>query len=250
MKRRIFRIKLRIRRFARRHPWLTFTVRSFMIFSAAFGGAYGFISGSRVEGSGYDPHAFAIGASFLFALACLGLATLSFRLRWVRQKMQQAGAAQRSAGRPQLGTAGGRAARPQPVRIAGRPDRAARRRRPHHLRQRRLLRTGANCRAKNWSAAVLRSTCWSRATPRSRPTAHGSTTRRSRPRSARAGSPGAKAWSAAMPAGPRRCRASAATSPTAPRPSARSARPAITPTPPTAPSRASSRWPPTKSARR
>jgi PAS domain S-box-containing protein len=89
MKRRIFRIKLSIRRFARRHPWLTFAFRSFMIFSAAFGGAYGFISGSRVEGSGYDPHAFAIGASFLFALACLGLATLSFRLRWVRQTMRK-----------------------------------------------------------------------------------------------------------------------------------------------------------------
>ena len=89
MKRRIFRIKLSIRRFARRHPWLTFTVRSFMIFSAAFGGAYGFISGSRVEGSGYDPHAFAIGASFLFALACVALATLSFRLRWVRQTMRK-----------------------------------------------------------------------------------------------------------------------------------------------------------------
>jgi PAS domain S-box-containing protein len=89
MKRRIFRIKLHMRRFARRHPWLTLTVRSFMIFSAAFGGAYGFISGSRVEGSGYDPHAFAIGASFLFALACLALATLSFRLRWVRQTMRK-----------------------------------------------------------------------------------------------------------------------------------------------------------------
>jgi PAS domain S-box-containing protein len=89
MKRRIYRIKLSIRRFARRHPWLTFIFRSFMIFSGAFGGAYGFISGSRVEGSGYDPHAFAIGASFLFALACVGLATLSFRLRWVRQTMRK-----------------------------------------------------------------------------------------------------------------------------------------------------------------
>ena len=89
MKRLIFRTKIRIRRFARRHPWLTFTVRSTMIFSAAFGGAYGFISGSRVEGSGYDPHAFAIGASFLFALACVALAALSFRLRWVKQKMRK-----------------------------------------------------------------------------------------------------------------------------------------------------------------
>ena len=89
MKRRIFRTKIRLRRFARRHPWLIFSVRSFMIFSAAFGGAYGFIAGSRSKGSGYDPHAFAIGASFLFALACVALATLSFRLRWMQQKMRK-----------------------------------------------------------------------------------------------------------------------------------------------------------------
>jgi PAS domain S-box-containing protein len=86
---RIFRIKIRIRRFERRHPWFVFTIRSFMIFSAAFGGAYGFISGSRSENSGYDPHAFAIGASFLFAIACVGLATLSFRLRWMNQKFRK-----------------------------------------------------------------------------------------------------------------------------------------------------------------
>ena len=86
---RAFRIKLRIRRFGRRHPWLTFTVRSFMIFSAAFGGAYGFIAGSRSDNSGYDPHAFAIGASFLFAIACVALATLSFRLRWMRKKVRK-----------------------------------------------------------------------------------------------------------------------------------------------------------------
>src|SRR5256886_4628011 len=86
---RAFRIKLRIRRFARRHYWLTFTVRSFIIFSAAFGGCYGFIAGSRSENSGYDPHAFAIGASFLFALACVGLAAMSFRLRWMRKKLRK-----------------------------------------------------------------------------------------------------------------------------------------------------------------
>src|SRR5580692_381065 len=86
---RTFRIKIRIRRFTRRYPWLTFALRSFMIFSAAFGGAYGFISGSRSEHSGYDPNTFAIGASFLFALACLALATLSFRLRWMRKKIRK-----------------------------------------------------------------------------------------------------------------------------------------------------------------
>src|SRR4030081_880742 len=86
---RVFRIKLHMRRFSRRHSWFTFTVRSFMIFSVAFGGAYGFISGSRSEDSGYDPHAFAIGASFLFALACVALATLSMRLRWMRKRMRK-----------------------------------------------------------------------------------------------------------------------------------------------------------------
>src|SRR5207302_4355048 len=72
----------------RRHPWLIIAVRSFMIFSAAFGGAYGFITGSRSEGSGYNAHAFAIGASFLFAVACVALATVSMRLRFLRKKLR------------------------------------------------------------------------------------------------------------------------------------------------------------------
>jgi PAS domain S-box-containing protein len=83
------RIKLGIRRLARRHPLITSVVRSFMIFSATFGGAYGFISGSRSEHSGYDANAFAIGASFLFALACLALATLSIRLRFLNRRLRK-----------------------------------------------------------------------------------------------------------------------------------------------------------------
>jgi PAS domain S-box-containing protein len=86
---RVFRIKTRIRHFTRHHPWVSFAIRSFMIFSAAFGGAYGFIAGSRSEDSGYDPHAFAIGASFLFAVACVALATLSIRLRWMRRRLRK-----------------------------------------------------------------------------------------------------------------------------------------------------------------
>src|SRR5229473_3782507 len=86
---RVVRIKLRMRRFTRRHRWLTGAIRSFMIFSAAFGGSYGFITGSRSENSGYDPHTFAIGASFLFALACVALATLSIRLRWMRHRLRK-----------------------------------------------------------------------------------------------------------------------------------------------------------------
>jgi PAS domain S-box-containing protein len=85
---RTFRIKVRMRRFRRQYPKLAFAIRSFMIFSATFGGAYGFVSGSRSGNSGYDPNTFAIGASFLFALACLGLATLSMRLRFVNKRMR------------------------------------------------------------------------------------------------------------------------------------------------------------------
>src|SRR3954451_347254 len=86
---RVFRIRTRIRRFARHYPRTGFAIRSLVIFSAAFGGAYGFIAGSRSEGSGYNPHAFAIGASLLFALACVALATLSVRLRWIRKRMRK-----------------------------------------------------------------------------------------------------------------------------------------------------------------
>ena len=82
-------IKLRMRRFSRRHPWIVYSVRSVMVFSATFGGAYGFIAGSRSENSGYDPNTFAIGASFLFALACLALALLSMRLRFIKQKLRK-----------------------------------------------------------------------------------------------------------------------------------------------------------------
>jgi PAS domain S-box-containing protein len=87
--RRVFRVKLHIRRFVRRHSRIIGAIRSLMIFSAAFGGAYGFIAGSRSEQSGYDPNSFAIGASFLFALACVALATLSIRLRFLRKKLRK-----------------------------------------------------------------------------------------------------------------------------------------------------------------
>jgi PAS domain S-box-containing protein len=86
---RTFRIKMHIRRFSRRHPWLIFIVRSFVIFSAAFGGAYGFIAGSTSPIAGYNPHTFAIGASFLFALACLWIVTLGIRLRLMRRKLRK-----------------------------------------------------------------------------------------------------------------------------------------------------------------
>lgn len=79
--------RLRARRLIRRHPRLNAAFRTFMTFSIAFGGAYGFIAGSR--SADYDPHAFAIGISFLFALACVALAVLSMRLRRMRKKMHK-----------------------------------------------------------------------------------------------------------------------------------------------------------------
>src|SRR6202789_267866 len=86
---RTFRIMRRLRHYAPRHPWLVIAVCTIMIFSAAFGGAYGFIAGSRSESSGYNAHVFAIGASFLFAVACVALATLSIRLRWMGRRLRK-----------------------------------------------------------------------------------------------------------------------------------------------------------------
>jgi PAS domain S-box-containing protein len=84
---RMIRMKLHLRRFSRRHPWITRSVRSFTIFSAAFGGAYGFVSGARTER--YDPNAFALVASLLFAIACLALATMSMRMRFMHRKLRK-----------------------------------------------------------------------------------------------------------------------------------------------------------------
>ena len=175
------------------------------------------------DDSGYDPHAFAIGASFLFALACVALATLSMRLRWMRKKLrkialhnealadrnwelQEAEERARSLFESQgdlivLRDADGRitfvndaycelAEQPRSALIGS----------PFTLRDPRAGRHRAGAQRH----------------PDPRPED------RDRARD-RAGSPGAKAWSAPMPAIPRRCKASAATSPTAPRPNARSA---------------------------
>lgn len=83
------RIGTRLRSLARRYPRSNFVIRSILIFMASFGGAYGFMTGSRGENSGYDPHAFAIGASFLFAISCVAIAAMSMRMRWMRKTMRK-----------------------------------------------------------------------------------------------------------------------------------------------------------------
>ena len=86
---RTFRIKLRFRRFGRRHPWLSFTLRSFTIFSVAFGGAYGFITGSQGGKFRLRPTRLCDRRRFLFAIACVALAAQSVRLRLMRSKMRK-----------------------------------------------------------------------------------------------------------------------------------------------------------------
>jgi PAS domain S-box-containing protein len=80
-------MRARLRGLIRQHPRLNVAFRAFMTFSIAFGGAYGFISGSR--SADYDPHAFAIGISFLFALASVALAIQSMRLRRMRKRIRK-----------------------------------------------------------------------------------------------------------------------------------------------------------------
>jgi PAS domain S-box-containing protein len=84
---RLLWLKARLRRLVRRHPRVSFVFRTFTTFSIAFGGAYGFISGAR--SADYDPNTFAVGVSFLFAVACVALAVLSMRLRWMRRKLRK-----------------------------------------------------------------------------------------------------------------------------------------------------------------
>ena len=82
------RIRIRLRHLARRYPRILFVARSLFYFSTAFGLAFGFISGSRSEVAGYNPQAFALGISFLFAVACAGLAMLSMRIRGLRRQLR------------------------------------------------------------------------------------------------------------------------------------------------------------------
>ena len=75
------RIRVRLRRLVRRHPRLLYALRAAFFFISAFSFAYGFVTGARSELAGYNPRAFAIGVSFLFAVACVALALMSIRLQ-------------------------------------------------------------------------------------------------------------------------------------------------------------------------
>jgi PAS domain S-box-containing protein len=80
-----YRLKLRLLRFGRRHPWIVFILRAFIVFVAAFGGGYAFLVGVI---SDRDPRTLAVGASLLFALVCVALVVLGVRLRLMRQRLR------------------------------------------------------------------------------------------------------------------------------------------------------------------
>src|SRR5215467_3516515 len=82
-------IRIRLRRLLRRHPRIATAIRATFFFIAAFSAAYGFVTGARSKVAGYDPQAFAIGSSFLFACACVALAMMSMRGRWLKRQMRK-----------------------------------------------------------------------------------------------------------------------------------------------------------------
>ena len=96
----------------------------------------------RVNETIYDPSLFAIGVGGLFSHGLRRHADAAVAQQPAAHGAAQRQGALRGTGRQRLGAEGGRSARHEPARSAGRPDRAPRQRRPHHLCQRRLLRAG------------------------------------------------------------------------------------------------------------
>ena len=81
------RVRLLLRRFTRRHPRLNSVIRAFLFFTIAFSTAFGFVTGARSQD--YNPHTFAIGVAFLFAVACTALAVQNMRFRWLRRHVRK-----------------------------------------------------------------------------------------------------------------------------------------------------------------
>ena len=81
------RVRLLLRRFTRRHPRLNSVIRAFLFFTIAFSTAFGFVTGARSQD--YNPHTFAVGVAFLFAVACTALAVQNMRFRWLRRHVRK-----------------------------------------------------------------------------------------------------------------------------------------------------------------
>lgn len=88
MKHHVIQLRSAVRKLMRRSPRITAIVRWALLFSTAFGAAYGLVLGATADASNYNPHTFALGISFLFAIACVAIAALSMRLRWMKKQMR------------------------------------------------------------------------------------------------------------------------------------------------------------------
>ncbi len=88
MKQYAVRFRAARRRLAARYPRIAAAIKWASLFSAAFGGTYGFITGAASEEARYNPHDFAIGVSLLFAIACVAIVALNMRLRWMKKAMR------------------------------------------------------------------------------------------------------------------------------------------------------------------
>jgi signal transduction histidine kinase/DNA-binding response OmpR family regulator len=71
----------------RNHRALLLFSRAAITTLAVMSAALGFLAGIRVKSADYDPHSYAIGASTLFAVACVVIAVLLWRRRIVRAKL-------------------------------------------------------------------------------------------------------------------------------------------------------------------
>ena len=214
---------------------LLFLVRAAAVLSMSFAAAFGFLAAVSSSGS-YDPHTFAIGAAALFGAACGAAGLMVSRNRQLRDELRrlQERLEDLADRNWELKEAEERAK----GFTEAQGDVIVR----HDGEQRITYANDAFCALAGRSRGDLTGTTFTlpvaeQSAIEITPDGTTSTTRRSRPPTASAGSPGARSWCA--PDTAPRCRASAATSPTGSRPNARSPMRATRPRPPTAPNRAS-----------
>jgi PAS domain S-box-containing protein len=81
------RMRLLLRRFARRYPRASAISRAILIFAIVFATAFGAIAAG--SWTGHDAYGFALGFSALFALACAALSIQNMRYRWLRRAAQK-----------------------------------------------------------------------------------------------------------------------------------------------------------------
>ena len=119
---------------------LSAVVRGVVILSMSFGAAFGFLAAMRSPAVALRSARFAIGVGGAVRRRLRRHRLCCIARRASSSRAARAATARRRARRPQLGAQGIRGARAELPGSARRRDRAPRRRRPHHLRQRRLLR--------------------------------------------------------------------------------------------------------------